>query len=126
MSEMWSETEALAAELAAAEARLAVLLPPVVSKGALNIKNDWRANASGNAHAPHYPASITYDMDVRADAVEAEIGPDKDKKQGALGNILEFGTSKNPPHNDGGRALAVEEPKFIAACEAVAEQALLG
>jgi len=123
---MWSETEALAAELAAAEARLAVLLPPVVSKGALNIKNDWRANASGNAHAPHYPASITYDMDVRADAVEAEIGPDKDKKQGALGNILEFGTSKNPPHNDGGRALAVEEPKFIAACEAVAEQALLG
>jgi len=126
VSEMWSETEALAAELAAAEARLAVLLPPVVSKGALNIKNDWRANASGNAHAPHYPASITYDMDVRADAVEAEIGPDKDKKQGALGNILEFGTSKNPPHNDGGRALAVEEPKFIAACEAVAEQALLG
>jgi hypothetical protein len=123
---MYAEFEALAAELAGAPERLAALVPPVVSKGALNIKNDWRANASGNAHAPHYPASITYDMDVRADAVEAEIGPDKDKKQGALGNILEFGTSKNPPHNDGGRALAVEEPKFIAACEAVAEQALLG
>ena len=126
MSEMYAEFEALAAELAGAPERLAALVPPVVSKGALNIKNDWRANASGNAHAPHYPASITYDMDVRADAVEAEIGPDKDKKQGALGNILEFGTSKNPPHNDGGRALAVEEPRFIAACEAVAEQALLG
>jgi len=123
---MYGEFEALAAELAAAPERLAALVPPVVFKGALNIKNDWRANASGNAHAPYYPASITYDMDVRAGAVEAEIGPDKDKKQGALGNILEFGTSKNPPHNDGGRALAVEEPKFIAACEAVAEQALLG
>jgi hypothetical protein len=123
---MYGEFEDLAADLAAAPVRLAELLPPVVSKGGLNVKKDWRANASGNAHAPHYPASITYDMEVRAGAVEAEIGPDKDKKQGALGNILEFGTSKNPPHNDGGRALAVEEPKFIAACEAVAEQALLG
>jgi len=123
---MYGEFEAFAADLAAAPERLAELLPPVVSKGALNVKNDWRANASGNAHAPHYPASITYDMDVRAEAVEAEIGPDKDLPQGPLGNILEFGTSKNPPHNDGGRALAVEEPKFIAACEAVAEQALLG
>lgn len=123
---MFAEFDALAADLAAAPVRLAELLPPVVSKGALNIKNDWRANASGNAHAPHYPASITYDIDVRPGDVSAEIGPDKDKKQGALGNIIEFGTSKNPPHLDGARALAAEEPRFIEACETVAEQALLG
>jgi len=126
VSEMWSETEALVADLAAAPARLAVLVPPVVSKGALNVKNDWRANASGNAHAPHYPASITYDLDVQPDNVEAEIGPDKNLPQGPLGNILEFGTSKNPPRLEGARALAAEEPRFIEACEAVAEQALLG
>lgn len=123
---MFAEFEALAADLAAAPARLAELLPPVVSKGALNIKNDWRANASGNAHAPHYPASITYDIEERPDSVSAEIGPDKNKRQGPLGNILEFGTSKNPPHLDGARALAAEAPRFIEACEAVAEQALLG
>jgi hypothetical protein len=123
---MFAEFEAFAADLAAAPARLAELLPPVVSKGALNIKNDWRANASGNPHAPFYPASITYDIEDRPGSVSAEIGPDKDKKQGALGNILEFGTSNNPPHNDGGRALSAEEPRFIEACETVAEQALLG
>lgn len=123
---MFAEFEVFAADLAAAPARLAELLPPVVSKGALNVKNDWRANASGNAHAPHYPASITYDIEDGPESVSAEIGPDKNLKQGPLGNILEFGTSKNPPHNDGGRALAAEEPRFFEACETVAEQALLG
>jgi hypothetical protein len=123
---MFAEAEALAADLAGAPARLAELVPPVVSKGALNVKNDWRANASGNKHAPHYPASITYDLHGDATSIEAEIGPDKNLKQGPLGNILEFGTSKNPPHLDGARALAAEEPRFIAACEAVAEQALFG
>jgi len=126
VSEMWAETEALAADLAAAGVRLAVLLPPVVSKGALNIKNDWRASLSGLPHLPHLPAAISYDMDVKPDAVSAEIGPDKDKKQGPLGSIVEFGTSKNPPRLDGARALTTEAPKFEAACEAVAEQALLG
>jgi len=43
-----------------------------------------------------------------------------------LGNLLEFGSSKNPPHLDGARALAAEEPRFIEACAVVAEQALLG
>lgn len=123
---MFAETEALAADLAGAELRLAALIPPVVSKGALNVKTDWRANASGNKHAPLYPSSITYDLEVTPSVVSAVIGPDKDKPQGPLGNILEFGTSKNPPRNEGGRALAAEEPKFLAACEAVAEQALLG
>ena len=126
MSEMFAETEALAADLAAAPVRVTTGIMPVVSKGALNIKAGWRANASGNPHAPHYPASITYDLEVDAHGASAEIGPDKNLRQGPLGNILEYGTSKNPPHNDGGRALAAEEPRFIEACAAVAEQALLG
>lgn len=123
---MFAETEALAADLGAAPVRVMTGIVPVVSKGALNIKNNWRANASGNPHAPQYPNSITYDLDVQPHAVEAEIGPDKDLPQGPLGNILEFGTSNNPPHLDGQRALAAEEPRFIEALEAVAERALLG
>lgn len=123
---MWAETEALAADLAAAPVRLTAEIAPVASKGALNIKNGWRASASGLAHAPLYPNSITYDLDVQPDGVSAEIGPDKDKRQGALGNLIEFGSSKNPPHLDGQRALDAEEPRFIAAVEDLAERALLG
>jgi hypothetical protein len=52
--------------------------------------------------------------------VQAEIGYDKDKRGGALGNLLEYGSAAtNPPHRDIGRALDAEEPRFIAAIEAI-------
>jgi len=126
MSDPTAGLDALAADLEGAAVRLPASLVPVVSKGALNVKNDWRANASGNRHAPHYPATIGYDLAVTASSISAVIGPDKNLPQGPLGNILEFGTSKNPPHNDGGRALAAEEPRFIAAVEEAAAKAVLG
>ena len=68
-------------------------------------------------HAPAYPASISYSLSLGAALVgriEAEVGPDKSKRQGALGNILEFGSPHSAPHNDGGRALRDEAPKFEA------------
>jgi hypothetical protein len=66
----------------------------VVSKGALNIKNHMRDDAKSNGHYKHFHRAISYDM---LGDLEAEIGPDKDKIQGALGNILYYGTSKNSP-----------------------------
>jgi hypothetical protein len=98
----------------------------IVVRGALNIKNDWRANAaaSAGAHARLYPASISYDVHEVPGAIEAEIGPDKEKPQGPLGNLLEYGSAHNPPHNDGGRALEAEEPRFEAAAAALAARAL--
>jgi hypothetical protein len=112
----------LAVDLAGASAAVQREAPAVVAKGALNIKNDWRANAIATAgrHARIYPYSIGYDPVVAAAGfVEAIIGPDKEKPQGALGNLLEYGSVNNPPHNDGGRALIAEEPRFIAAVEAL-------
>ncbi|MEU9349032.1 hypothetical protein AB0D74_48330 [Streptomyces sp. NPDC048278] len=99
----------------------------VVSKGALNVKRDWAKNAraSSGRHAPAYPASVGYDLlSVGPDITDARIGPDKDAPQGALGNLLEYGSVKNPPHNDGGRALAAETPRFEAAMEVVVSRGL--
>jgi hypothetical protein len=47
----------------------------------------------------HYPHSMSYDVIEDGTTIEAEIGPDKARRgrQGALGNILEFGTSRNAP-----------------------------
>lgn len=123
---MWSETEALAADLAAAPARLLAEVPLVVSKGALNIKDDWRGAVSGLPHLPQFPASIGYDLDIQPGGVSAEIGPDKEKPQGPLGNLAEFGSANNPPGLQGQRALDAEEPRFLAAVEDLAERALLG
>lgn len=96
----------------------------VVERGALNVKAGWRANATATAgrHARLYPSSISYDMLPHPTGAAAEIGPDKSRPQGALGNLLEFGSSKNPPHNDGGRALLAEQAAFTAHIAAIAAQ----
>jgi hypothetical protein len=112
-----SQLTKLAADLRAHSRKTPAAAVQVVSKGALNIKNDWRKAWSGLAHAPSLPAAITYDTTIRVSDVEAEIGPDKARRQGSLGNIVEFGTAKNPPNPGGAPALEREEPRFVKAAE---------
>ncbi|MEU3255859.1 hypothetical protein [Streptomyces sp. NPDC006997] len=99
----------------------------VTMRGAVNIKRDWQQNARQTAprHAPLYPGSIGFDLaGFGPDLWMAIIGPDKGGPQGALGNLLEYGSVKNPPHNDGGRALAEELPRFEAQLALLAERGL--
>ncbi|MET8658153.1 hypothetical protein [Streptomyces griseus] len=89
----------------------------VMLRGAVNVKKGWQANARSSApvHAPAYPNSIGFDLLMFGpDQLLAIIGPDKGKTQGALGNILEYGSVKNPPHWDGHRALYDELPALEA------------
>lgn len=97
---------------------------PVVSRGALNIKKDLQADAQGHPHSPAFPSAISYDTTATKSEIRAEIGPDKDKAQGALGNILYFGTSKNPAVLDINGPLDREEPKFLKAIEDAIEDLL--
>jgi hypothetical protein len=94
----------------------------VVERGALNVKNDLRAEAEGGQSYRHFPRSISYDM---VGEFAAEIGPDKDRIQGALGNLLYFGSSKNAPvlpPIEG--ALDRETPRMMDAIGDVAEDIL--
>ena len=115
----------LAHDLSEAPRKAQVEAVAVVEHGAANVKGTWRDNATRTSgrHAKRYPGSIGYDMSLGAalvGRVEAVIGPDKAKPQGALGNLLEFGSVNNAPTNDGGRALEAEAPKFEAALAKVA------
>lgn len=85
----------------------------VVSKGSLNVKKDWAGRWQGLAHAPALPRAVTYDLDTAGDVVSGEIGPDKSRRQGSLGNLLEFGSMNNAPHPGGLPALEAEEPRFV-------------
>lgn len=84
----------------------------VVQKGALNIKTDARRRISGHARLPAYPYSITYDSTVSATSASAEIGPDKHKRQGAIGNIIEYGSVNNAPLPHIKPAADEELPRF--------------
>ena len=88
------------------------------------VKNIWRTLDSGFAHAPRYPYSISYDLDLRADGIEVEVGPDKSMPQGALGNLIEYGSSHNPPHGSGAKALAVAVGDLERGVTLAMEQAL--
>lgn len=121
-----TELERLAADMAKAGPLVVRDVRGVVAKGALNVKNDWRRRAKRTARdtSRAYPYSITYDVAIGAHVVAAEVGPDKGKRQGPLGNLIEFGSVNNPPTLDGQKALDAEEPKFLAAMQALAERAL--
>src|SRR4051794_37397751 len=76
---------------------------------ARNVRDTARENATGMAHAPAFPHSITYDIASNvsllretfsgggSDTLFAEIGPDKNRPQGSLGNLIEYGSVNNPP-----------------------------
>lgn len=98
----------------------------VVQKGALNIKKDWQSRWTGLSHAPALASAVSYDTKETAVGASAEIGPDKGRRQGALGNLLEFGSVNNAPHPGGMPALAAEGPRFEKAMGDLAEKALDG
>lgn len=118
-----SEVHRLAADLTALGPEVAAKARPVVLKGAVNVQRDARDLASGHRGLGAYPRSITFDLDDGG--LSAEIGPDKELPQGPLGNIVEYGTSKNAPMPHLGPALDNEAPKFEEALADVASERVL-
>ena len=95
-------------------------------KAAINIKRDWAQRWSGLAQAPRLAAAITDDVAVLPGAVTVEVGPDKGRAQGALGNLVEYGSVHNAPRPGGLPALAAEEPRVMQALEDLAGRLLDG
>ncbi|UJP41785.1 hypothetical protein [Cellulomonas palmilytica] len=109
-----TELRVLAVDLTKAAAATTDLVRPVVQRGALNIKRDLQADAAASAHFKGMTSSISYDTEVTRRGVEAEIGPDKKRRGGALGNIAYFGTSRGGGTLDLDGPLAAEEPRLVA------------
>jgi len=105
-----SELKRLTVDLGKVSGRAVPEVRKVVKRGAQNIKQDWAKGWQGHRHAPALHRAVSYD--IERGGLGAEIGPDKGRGSGALGNIYEFGTPRNAPMPAGGPALTKETPKF--------------
>ncbi len=83
---------------------------------ARNVKDAWRGKLEGSETLPALPYAVTYDVDANkvfgVDVLRAEIGFDKSRSQGPLGNISEFGTPSTPPRGFGHAALEENQADF--------------
>jgi hypothetical protein len=107
-----SEVRALATDLGEVSGNAGTFLRSAIQHTSQLVKSSWQEKASGNVFAPAFPASITYDTVATATEIRSEIGPDKDRPQGALGNLIEFGSVNNPPRGYGQAALEENEDDF--------------
>lgn len=124
----FSELDMLAADLGEAAANVGPFVRKAVQVTAHKVRDSWRENATGMLHAPAFPHSITYDMvgfqGFGATVLQAEIGPDKGRRQGALGNLIEFGSRNNPPQGLGHEALQRNEEDFVHGIETAVADAM--
>lgn len=98
------ELRAFAADLGKISSKALPETDEVLKKGAQNIKDDLVAEARGSTHFKGMAGSISYDSMYGIGHAKYEIGPDKGRRGGALGNIAYFGTSR------GGGTLDLEGP----------------
>lgn len=88
----------------------------IVQKSVDKVQKDWRKFYRATEKyfaAPYYPRAITTTVRHADGAIVGDVGPDKNKKQGPLGNLIEFGSINNFGQHEGEAALDLEREKFV-------------
>ena len=110
-----SEVRALSENLGRIAGSAVKDVDAVVKRGAQNVKAEMAADAASSEHFKGMAGSISYDSDYRVGEVAYEVGPDKDRRGGSLGNIYYFGTSRGGGSGDIEKPMRSEEPKLSKA-----------
>ena len=125
----------LAHDLGRVPGALAPKVRAVVSKGALNVKNQHRAELEKSSSFKQVAKTVSYDITESRGAIEAEIGPNRHYRTAWLANIAYFeaeshhravfGTSTSGGVvPDPGVALEDEMPRLLNALSDIASRAL--
>ena len=120
----FSELEHLARSFEQSVSTMDPKVTAVVSKGALNIKNQLRKEAEKSPYFKRFGWTISYDLVSGPGGAEAEIGPSsEDKSPGNIANIAYFGGAHGGGASipDPQGALDAEADRFMAALEAVVD-----
>lgn len=106
---MADDLNSLARDLGEVPKATAPFIRKAIEVTARHVKDDWKKNATGASHLFPAPPSVTYDMKggegIRGGSVEAEVGPEKGRKQSRFLGIVEDGAPTTPPKKYGQRAL---------------------
>ena len=87
-----SQVDALAGDLSAIAAHLGPFLNSAMQVTATKVRDDARKKVRGRRHFKQAAQAIDYDVKaVFGQHIEAEVGYDKDRPVGELGNLVEFG-----------------------------------
>ena len=113
-----ADLSGLVADFDAAPGKVARAARDVVEQTAIELRDEWRANArvTAGAHGKHYPRAIDYRMGGFA-SIYADVEPNEAKPQGGMS--FEFGSINQPPHLDGQRALDTIAPRFMRRIESI-------
>ena len=91
---------------------------------ARKVKDAWRDKLKGSSTLPALPYAVTYDTKTTRGAVEGEVGFDKSRPQGPLGNISEFGSVNNAPRGFGLASLEENQADYVTGIERAIDDTL--
>lgn len=132
---MADDLNQLAADLSQAPADAWPLIAKALGVTALKIKQDWSENLGGSRNRgsafKHIGRTVDYDVSAArslsvagGSAMEAEIGPNLAKKQGAMAGWFEEGQSNIPALHPGYDAMKKNEGDFEDGLRIAVDQAL--
>lgn len=110
-----SQLRELSQSLGRVEADVVGDVDKVLKRGVQNMKAEMEMDIRGSTHFKGMAGSISYDSDYRVGQVAYEIGPDKERRGGGLGNVYYFGTSRGGGSGDIDKPLRTEEPRLAQA-----------
>lgn len=119
-----SGLDRLAADLNGAGNAVLPFTATALGRTSMNVKKTWQGKVSGAPGMPGLAAAVSYDVKTTGGIVEAEIGYDKNRYQGPLGNISEFGSPTLAPRGYGAAALQENADDFVHGLERAVEDAL--
>lgn len=122
MSDGSAELRALAENLGRIAGSAVKDVDEVLKKGAQNVKKEMAYSAVWSKHFKGMAGSISYDSQYSIGTARYVVGPDKNRRGGALGNIAYFGTSRGGGTLDIEQPLRSEEPRLQSALEALRDR----
>lgn len=123
----FSDITKLAADIAEAPREVRPNLRKALEVTSRNIKDAWASKVAGSPGLEGLQGAVSYDVlsdNSSVAPITAEIGFDKSRRQGPLGNISEFGSVHHPPRGYGLAALQENAADFEKGIDIAVEQAM--